>query len=102
MGTESVDLVQQHPGQLAVVVIEPASQRVSETVMPGPHLAAGQAGQDLRVALPRDQRLGHVPDRLGAGLAGHRRDLDRASSSSFSSVDQCRVRSRGRSVRSRV
>ena len=39
------DLVQQHLGQLAVVVIEHPGQRLDQGVVLGFHLAAGQAGQ---------------------------------------------------------
>ena len=42
---EEGDLVQQHPGQLAVVVIKHAVQRLGQLVVPGLHPAAGQACQ---------------------------------------------------------
>ena len=56
-------LVQQHPGQLAVVIVEPAGQGLHQRGVLGLHPAAGQPGQRLRVALPGDQRLDHRPAR---------------------------------------
>jgi hypothetical protein len=54
---QCVDLVQQHPGQLGVVVVEPAGERFDQRGALGLHPAAGQAGEHLRVPLPGDQRL---------------------------------------------
>jgi hypothetical protein len=54
-------LIEQHPGQLGVVIVELTGQRLDEVVVPEPHPAAGHAGQHLRVALSGDQRLDHVP-----------------------------------------
>jgi hypothetical protein len=71
LGGQGVDLVQQYPGQLAVVVIELPGQRLDQAVVLGPHPAAGQAGQCLRVPLAGDQRLQHVADRQRVQLAGH-------------------------------
>ena len=65
LGGEGVDLVQQHPGQLAVMLVEPAGQRLDQVGVPGLHPAAGQVRQHPRVTLPGDQRLDHVADRLG-------------------------------------
>jgi hypothetical protein len=69
---EEGDLVQQQPGQLAVVVIEHAVQGLDQVVVLGLHPAAGQGGQHLRVALAGDHRLDHVLRRDGGQLAGHR------------------------------
>ena len=44
-GVEEGDLVQQHLGQLAVVVIEHAVQGLDQVVVLGLHPAAGQGGQ---------------------------------------------------------
>jgi hypothetical protein len=74
--TPSVDLVQQQPGQLGVVGVEPAGERLGQGGALGLHLAAGQAGEHLRVALAGDQRLQHVPGRGGVQRARHRRHLD--------------------------
>jgi hypothetical protein len=73
---QGVDLVQQHPGQLGVMIIEPAGQRLGQAIAFGFHPAAGQPGQQLRVPLAGDQCLQHVPDGLAADLAGHGRDLN--------------------------
>ena len=70
------DLVQQHLGQLPVVVIEHAGQSLDQGVVLGFHPAAGQASQDVGVALAADHRLDHVLRRDGGQLAGHRRYLD--------------------------
>ncbi|MGN9846390.1 hypothetical protein ACTMTI_50595 [Nonomuraea sp. H19] len=60
---QAIDLVQQHPGQLGVVVIEPASQCLDQLGVLGFHLAAGQAGQLTRVAFSGDMRFDHAPRR---------------------------------------
>jgi hypothetical protein len=67
-----VDLVQQHPGQLAVMRVEPAGQRSGQRGVLGLHPPPGQPGQRLRVALAGDQRLDHVPRRQRRQPAGHR------------------------------
>ena len=64
LGGQGVDLVQQHPGELGVVVVELPGQRLDQPVVLGPHPAAGQAEKHLRVPLAADQRLQHVADRL--------------------------------------
>jgi hypothetical protein len=76
LGGERVDLVQQHPGQFGVVVVETAGQRLDQGGVLGPHLAAGQAGQHLGVAFAGDQRCEHVPHRGRLQRAGHAGDLD--------------------------
>ncbi|WP_240778132.1 hypothetical protein [Nonomuraea basaltis] len=60
---QAIDLVQQHPGRLGVVVIEPASQRLDQLGVLGYHLAAGQAGQLTRVAFSGEMRFDHAPRR---------------------------------------
>jgi hypothetical protein len=59
-GVAERDLVQQHLGQLAVVVIEHAVQGFDQVVMLGLHPAAGQGGQRARVTLAGDHCLDHV------------------------------------------
>ncbi len=76
VGGQGIDLVQQHPGQLGVMLIEAAGQRLDQRGSLGLHLADGQAGQDPRAALPGDQRLDHGPDRQGVDRAGHCRHLN--------------------------
>ena len=73
---EGIDLVEQHPGQCGVVVVEPTGQRIDQGGALGLHPAAGQLGEQLGIPLPRDQRLddgaaGHAGD-----VGGHRRQLD--------------------------
>jgi hypothetical protein len=62
-GAGEIDLVQEDPGQLGVVVLEPAGERLGQRGALGFHLAAGQPGEHLGVALPGDQRFEHVADR---------------------------------------
>jgi hypothetical protein len=76
LAAPGVDLVGQHAGQLRVMVVEPAGQRLGQGAVGGLELAAGQAGQHRRVTLPGDQRLPHVPHRQPVQLAGHARHLD--------------------------
>jgi hypothetical protein len=57
------DVVRQHPGQLAVVVVEHAVQGRRQVLVPGLHPGPGQAGQHPRVAFAGDHRLDHVPRR---------------------------------------
>jgi hypothetical protein len=83
LGGQGVDLAEQDPGEFAVVVIEPAGQRLDQRGMLGSHLAAGQVRQDVRVALPGDQRLQHVPHRHGVDPGGDRGHLDQG----FSELD---------------
>jgi hypothetical protein len=85
LGGQGVNLVQQDPGQLGVVVIEPPGQCPGQGVVFGFHPPAGQACQDLRVALPGDQCPGHVPHRLGVQGAGHAAHLDQSVFQQFSS-----------------
>ena len=59
-GVAERDLVQQQPGDLAVVVVEHPIQRGHQGVVPGLHPAPGQGGQRLRVTLAGDHRGDHV------------------------------------------
>jgi hypothetical protein len=76
LGGQGVDLVQQHPGQLGVMIVKLPGQRLDQAVVLGPHPAPGQASQYLRVPFASDQRFQHVADRLGGQRAGHGRDLN--------------------------
>lgn len=60
---EGVDLVEQHPGQLGVMIVEPAGERLDEGGVLGLHRAAGQTGKPPRVTFARDQCLQHVAHR---------------------------------------
>ena len=71
LAVQDGDLVQQQPGELAVVVIEHAVQGLDQVVVPGLHPGAGQPGQRARVALAGDHRLDHVLRGHGGQLAGH-------------------------------
>ena len=102
LGDEGVDLVQQHPGQLAVMVIEPAGERLHQRGVLSFHLAAGQPGQQPGSRSPAiSASIMSRTDLVSSELA----TLDTLiseSSSSFSSREKYRVRYRVRSVRSRV
>jgi hypothetical protein len=58
------------------MAVELPGERLDQRGTLGLHLAAGQAGQHLRVALAGDQRLEHAADREGVHGAGHGRDFD--------------------------
>ena len=71
-----VELAQQHPGQLGVVVGEPAVQGLFQVGSAGAGPAFGQLGQCRGVALPGDQRLDHRPAGDPERVGEYRRDLD--------------------------
>jgi hypothetical protein len=99
---QRVDVVQQHPGQFGVVVVEAAGQRLHQGGALAAHPSFGELGKHLRVALPDDQGLQHGSTRDAHDVGGHGGQLDQASSSSFSSRCTCRERSWVKSDRSRV
>ena len=73
---QRVDLIEQHPGQFGVVVVEAAVERLDQRRSLGLHPAPGQVGQAPRVTLAGDQRLDHVPRRQRVQRGRHRRHLD--------------------------
>ena len=73
---EGVDLIEQHPREFGVVVVEPAGQRLDQGGPLDLHPAARQIGEPTRVAFPGDQRLEHVPHRQRVQRRRHRRHLD--------------------------
>ena len=97
-----VDLVQQHPGEFGVMVVEPAVERGDQGRVFGLHPAAGQPGEHPRIALPGDQRLDHGPPGHAHDVGGHRRHLDQGVFEQLLQPLHLRVRSWVRSVRSRV
>ena len=99
---EEGDLVQQQPGELAVVVIEHAVQGLDQVVVLGLHPAAGQGGQRLRVAFPAIIALIMSCAESVVSLLATADTLTSAPSSSFSSRCQHRVRSWTSRVRARV
>jgi hypothetical protein len=76
---EEGDLVQQHPGQLTVVLVEHAVQGRHQVVVLGFHPGPGQAGQHPGVAFAGDHRLDHVLRRQRGQLGGDRGDLDKGA-----------------------
>jgi hypothetical protein len=76
LGGQGVVLVQQHPGELGVVVVEPAGERLDQRGVLGLELAAGQAGQHLGVTLAGDQRFQHRPAGFAHEVGGHGGELD--------------------------
>jgi len=76
LGAQGIYLVQQHLGQLGVMLAGPAGERFDQRGPLGSHPAAGQVRERPGAALAGDQRLDHVADRLGGHRAGHRRHLD--------------------------
>jgi hypothetical protein len=71
LDAERVDLVQEHPGQFRVVVVEAAGQRLHQGGALAAHPSSGQLGQHLGVALPDDQGLHHVPTRGAHDVGRH-------------------------------
>jgi hypothetical protein len=69
-------LIQQHPHQFGVMVIEPAPQRFDEGRAFGPHPAAGQVGEPPRITFTGDQGVEHVAHRQGVEGGGDARNLD--------------------------
>jgi hypothetical protein len=102
LDAEGVDVVQQHPRQLAMVVIEAAGQRRHQRSALAAHPSPGQLGEHLGVTLPGDERLQHGPPGDPMMSVATVPSLIRASSSSSSSRCMCRARSPVRSDRSRV
>ena len=102
LGGQGIDLVQQHPREFGVMVVEAAIEGGEQSRVFGLHPAPRQPSEHLGIALSGDQRLDHGASGHARDVGGHRRQLDQASSSSFSSRCTCRERSWVRSVRSRV
>src|SRR6478752_4309963 len=73
---EGVDLVEQHPCELGVVVVEAAGQRLDERSALDSHALACELGEQLRVALAGDQRLDHRPPGDAEDVARDARELD--------------------------
>ena len=63
LGGQGVDLVQQHPGQLAVAVVEAAVEGADQGRPLDLHLAARQVGEPAWIAFPGDEGLDHVAGR---------------------------------------
>jgi hypothetical protein len=76
LGAQRVDLVQQHPRELGVVLVKPAAQRLDQRVVLGSHLAAGQTGEPTWITFASDQRFEHVAHRHRIHPRHHRRHLD--------------------------
>ncbi len=71
-----VDLVQQEPGKVGVVVIETAVERFDQRWPLGVELPPGQISEDLRVSFTADERFDHRPRRQPEQIRCHRRQLD--------------------------
>jgi hypothetical protein len=69
-------VVQQHPRQLGVVVIEAAGQRLHQGAALAAHPPPGQLSEHLGVTLPGDQRLQHGAPGDPHDVGGHRPPLD--------------------------
>ena len=87
LGGQRVDLVQQHPGQLGVVVVEAAVKRLDQRRRAWPSSGRGPGSASaVGSRSPGDQRLDHVARRQRVQLSEATADtLISASSSSFSS-----------------
>ena len=76
LGGQGVDLVQQHPGEFGVMVVEPTVEGGDQGRVFGLHPAAGQPGEHLGIPLSGDQRLDHGASGHAHDVGGHRRYLD--------------------------
>jgi hypothetical protein len=83
LGGQRVDVVQQHPGQFGVVVVEAAGQRLHQGGALAAHPSSGELGERLGVALPDDQGLQHGSTRDAHDDVGHGGQPGQASSSSL-------------------
>jgi hypothetical protein len=103
LAAEGVDLVQQHPRQLCVMIVEAAGEGLHQGGVLDAEPSSGQLGQHLRIALAGDQRLQHGPARDAEDVGGHRGKLDQGvHPAACSSRCLWRERSAVRSARSRV
>ena len=84
LAVEGIDLIQQHPHQFGVMVVEPAPKRFDEGRPFGPHPAAGQVGEPPRITFPGDQGVEHVAHHRVSRVEATHDTLISASSSSFS------------------
>ena len=73
---EGVYLLQQKGGELCVVVVEAAGERIDKGGVLDPQPSLGQIREHPRVAFPGDQRFDHCPAGHAHHLRGDRRDLD--------------------------
>jgi hypothetical protein len=73
---QCVVVVQQHTGQLGVVLIEASGQGLDQRNMFCPHPAQRQADEHLRVAFSGDQRLDHRAPGFAHDVRGHGGQLD--------------------------
>jgi hypothetical protein len=76
LGGERIDLVEQQLGELGVVVVEAASERLHQHYPFAPHRAARKLGEHARVSLTRDQRVDHRPRRDAGDVRRDARQLD--------------------------
>jgi hypothetical protein len=63
LGGESIDAVQHHGPQVAVVVAEMPGERLGQDAHLAAHAATGQLRERAGVTLPGDQRFQHRPAR---------------------------------------
>lgn len=68
-----INLVQQEPGQIGVVVIEATVERFEQRRPLGGELAPGQISEGLGVTLAGDERFDHRPGRHPQQVRRHRR-----------------------------
>jgi hypothetical protein len=71
-GVGLIDAGQHRPAQQGMVLVETARQRVLELRDLGSHGALGHLGQHRRVTLTGDERVDHLPTRLGQHRRRHR------------------------------
>ena len=102
LGVQRVDLIEQHPRQFGVVIVEPAGQRLDQSgclglILPRASSASRCGSRSPAISASSMSRTDSV-----SRVEATDDTLISASSSSFSSRCQYRERSRVRSIRSRV
>jgi hypothetical protein len=74
--SQGVDLVEQYPKELGVVLVEAAGQRLEESRPLDSHPPLGQRRERLRITLAGDERLHHRSARDAVDVGRHAGELD--------------------------
>jgi hypothetical protein len=67
-----MDRVEQHPGQLGVMIIEVPVERLDQRGVLGAQLAQRHVREHMRVPHASDERLHHRPSGLAEDVRGNR------------------------------
>ena len=102
LGSEAVDLAKQNVGELGVMLVEAAGERLNEGGILDPQPSFGQLGEYVGSRSPAIMAASMARQETPMMLVATDDSLIRASSSSFSTRWMWRDRSPVRSARSRV